>query len=197
MKIEKIIEEPAIVDIYFDELENIDLDPIFNHEPGFRQDYKELVVYDGRKTIPNTSKEYSIVHNIINQPIIEIAKILLSLDKKRYPDFQIESLFQNCRLGILVTVDEPGFSQPWHLDNRFIVLSGVINAMDNTTQTHFATQNYHWVSNGTDFSTCDIIHKGQTKKYYGTAWLNTEITWHSVPLVTSQRKILLYNLFFY
>lgn len=197
MKILDTKYEPAILDFYFDELEDIKIEEVFNHSSGSKLDYGDLVVYDGRKTIPDTSAMFSKVDSILKPPIIKIAKTLLSMDKKRYPSFHIDDFFKKLRIGILITIDEPGFSQPWHLDNRFIALSGVINAQDNITRTHFSKENYHWASGGTDFSDCEIIHKGQCKKYTGTAWLNTELTWHCVPRVSELRKILLFNVFFY
>lgn len=198
MKIEKVCENPAIVDVYFEELEGFKLEDIFSHKSGFRQDYGDLVVYEGRNTIPNDSEAYTEVVKITNPLIKEITETLLSIDITRYPAPQVPQLLERCRIGMLATTDSAGFSQPWHLDNRFIVASGIINATDNYTQTHFARENFHWENGGTDFSNCEIIHTGQSKKYYGTAWLNTELTWHCVPKVVEKtRSILLFNVFYY
>jgi hypothetical protein len=95
------------------------------------------------------------------------------------------------RIGILPTIDKVGWSMPWHLDNRFVAVSGTINIQDNTTQTYFAKQNYHWDG----FDDCEIIHKGQCSKFNGTAWINTEHTWHSVPRIETERKTVLFNVF--
>jgi hypothetical protein len=198
MKITKVNKDPAIVDVYFDELENVDLDSVFSHKEAHRLNYGDLIVYEGRKTVPNDSEAYGKMTEIVFPLIMEITKTLLSIDPVRYPKPQVSDLLKNCRVGMLVTVDKDGFSQPWHLDNRFIVASGIINATDNITSTHFAKENFHWENGGTDFSNCKIIHKAKNKKFYGTAWLNTELTWHCVPrVIEKERSVLLYNVFYY
>ncbi len=197
MKIQQVCDEPAILDVYYDELEQVDFEPIFRSDNEYRQNYGDLVVYDGRKTIPGTSNEFTLLHSKLTKPILSITRELLSMDKKRYPVWQVEELMQKCRIGLLVTVDYPGFSQPWHLDNRFIVMSGVINVVDNSTSTTFSRHNSHWNTKGKDLPDTEIIYRGNGKKLHGTAWLNTELTWHCVPEVSEIRKILLYNVFFY
>jgi hypothetical protein len=198
MKFTKANDDPAIVDVYFDELESFDLSSVFSHKEAYRLNYGDLVVYEGRKTIPNDSEAYGKMREIVYPSIMEITKTLLSMDPVRYPKPQVPSLLKNCRVGILVTIDEAGFSQPWHLDNRFIVASGMINATDNITSTHFSRENFHWENGGMDFSDCEIIHRAQNKKLTGTAWLNTESTWHCVPkVIEKERSILLYNVFYY
>jgi hypothetical protein len=197
MKIRQVCNEPAIIDVYYDELEQVDFEPIFNIDEEYRLNYADLHVNDGRKTIPGKSQEFDQLFLKLKSPILSITSELLSMDKKRYPVCHIEEFMIKCRIGLLCTVDYPGFSQPWHLDNRFIVLSGVINVVDNSTSTTFSRQNSHWITKGKDFSDTEIIYRGNSKKLHGTAWLNTELTWHCVPEVSEIRKILLYNIFFY
>ena len=82
------------------------------------------------------------------------------------------------------TVDHQGFKQGWHLDNRFIIISGSINIQDNLTSTQFSKENAD-----------NLIYQGRTTKFTGTAWLNTEHPWHRVPKVTEDvRKTLLFTI---
>jgi len=193
MKIINKIKEPAIIDLYYDELEGIDLEEIFLDNNFLVQEYGDLDVDKRRfQTLPE-SKSFKELKAILNPSIIEITKILLDMDKKRYPNFQLHSFYHNCRIDLFPTVDHPGFYQNWHLDNRFIVISGSINVIDNETRTHFSTDLHHHL----EMQDHKIIHKGQNMKNYGTAWLNTELTWHCVPTVTILRKTILFNVFFY
>lgn len=187
--------DPAIVDIEIPELNNVDIDSLFSSKSQ-RLDYGDLIVYDGRETILD-NEEHSKLCNMLNPFIHEILEKLLSMDNVRYPKNQTKNLLNNnYKIGILPTIDYEGFSQPWHLDNRFIIISGSINVQDNEVKTHFADKNYHWTTNGKSFDNCNVIHRGRNKKFEGTCWLNTDTTWHCVPYVPAMRKTILFNAFF-
>jgi len=201
MKIYNTLTEPAIVDFYCDELESIgdDLINIFKYKP-YRQDYKDLIVDDKRLTMPYDVKEYNLLKKVIKPSLIQLSKTLVRLDGIRYPiknhpDLQ---LFNDKKLGLKVTEDREGFSMPWHIDNRFIIVSGIINVQDNETQTLFSKNHYFWDTGGKNITDDEynIIHRGQCKKFWGTAWLNTEITEHCVPYVEKDRRIIGFNLHF-
>jgi len=202
LKIDKINNDPAIVNFEIPELSTFDFESFFNNDAS-RSDYGNLIVYDGRVTIPHTAPNFSDICALLSTPIYEITKTLHEMDRIRYPlfsyssfdDFFSKSVIQRSKIGILPTIDKPGFSQPWHLDNRFVMVSGSINIQDNTTQTRFAKQNFHWDNGGTDFQHCELIHAGQSKKFTGTAWINTEHTWHCVPKVVDERRTILFNVF--
>jgi hypothetical protein len=85
---------------------------------------------------------------------------------------------------------------PWHLDNRFIAASGIINVIDNTVSTCFSKIEDTW-QGPNNYSTSNIFHRGRTKQFEGTAWLNTEHTWHLLPEVTDVRKVILFNVTFF
>ena len=136
--------------------------------------------------------------------IYQITKKLWEMDKTRYPlfrfsdfeDFYKKNILSRQLIGILGTIDHKEWSQPWHLDNRFIMISGSINIQDNETSTYFSKENYHWLNGGTSFDHCKLIYQGRKTKFSGTAWINTEHTWHSVPRITEdQRKTILFNVF--
>jgi hypothetical protein len=198
MIITEMYPDPAIIDIELPELELFDFETLFNVVP-IRKNYGNLVVNDGRVTIPSSAPSFNKLCNLLESPIKEMTRKLMSMDTIRYPlfrnknfdDWWDKEVTLRGRVAISPTIDKVGWSMPWHLDNRFIILSGIINVQENTTQTYFAKQNYHW--NG--FEDCEIIHKGQSSKFKGTAWINTEHTWHSVPQIETERKTILFNVF--
>ena len=203
MKLTEVSKDPAIIDIEIPELESFDVDSYFKLSSK-RSDYGNLVVAQGRVSITHNHPLHSKLVKFMAEPIFEITKMLLAMDKIRYPLFRYKSfeefyeknILQRDRVGILGTIDHKEWNQPWHLDNRFIMLSGSINIQDNETSTYFAKQNFHWPNGGTSFDHCDLIYQGRKTKFTGTAWINTEHTWHCVPRITEdQRKTILFNVF--
>lgn len=203
MKLTEVSVDPAILDIDIPEFESFDLDSYFKLSSK-RSEYGNLVVATGRETIIHNHPLHTELVKFMAEPIFEITKMLLTMDKIRYPLFRYKSfeefyekdILQRGRYGILGTIDHKEWNQPWHLDNRFIMLSCSINVQDNETSTYFAKQNFHWPNGGTSFDHCDLIYQGRKTKFTGTAWINTEHTWHCVPRITEdQRKTLLFNVF--
>jgi hypothetical protein len=203
MKLTEVSVDPAIVDIDIPELESFDFDSYFNLSAS-RSEYGNLIVAQGRETVTHNHDLHTELYSIMADPIFNIAKNLHSIDKTRYPlfryknfeEFYKKDILQRGRIGILGTIDYKEWNQPWHLDNRFILLSGSINVQDNETSTYFAKQNFHWPNGGTSFDHCDLIYQGRKTKFSGTAWINTEHTWHCVPRITeNQRKTILFNVF--
>jgi len=203
MKLTEVSVDPAILDIDIPEFESFDLDSYFKLSSK-RSEYGNLVVATGRETIVHNHPLHTNLGKFMSEPIFEITKTLLSMDKIRYPlfrykdfeEFYEKNILQRSRVGILGTLDYKEWNQPWHLDNRFILLSGSINVQDNETSTYFAKQNFHWTNGGTSFDHCDLIYQGRKTKFSGTAWINTEHTWHCVPRVLEdQRKTVLFNVF--
>ena len=203
MKLTNVSKDPAIVDIEIPELELFDFDSYFKLTSK-REDYGNLGVEQGRETITHHHSLHTTLFKIMADPIFNITKNLLSMDIHRYPlprnktfeEFYEKEIRRRGRIGILGTIDYKEWNQPWHLDNRFIMISGSINIQDNQTSTYFAKENYHWPNVGTDFDHCNLIYQGRKTKFTGTAWINTEHTWHCVPRVTEdQRKTILFNVF--
>lgn len=203
MKLTEVNADPAIVDIYIPELQSFDFNSYFSLAAG-RSDYGSLVVAQGRETITHDHSLHTKLCKIMADPIYQITKKLWEMDKIRYPlfkysnfeDFYKKNILSRQAIGILGTIDYREWSQPWHLDNRFIMISGSINVQDNETSTYFAKENYHWSNGGTSFEHCKLIYQGRKIKFSGTAWINTEHTWHSVPRITEdQRKTILFNVF--
>jgi len=203
MKLTEVNADPAIVDIEIPELESFDFDSYFNLAAS-RSDYGTLIVAQGRKTITHNHSLHTRLCEVLADPIYQITKKLWNMDKTRYPlfkfsdfeDFYKQTVLQRERVGLLGTIDHKEWNQPWHLDNRFIMISGSINVQDNETSTYFAKENFHWPNGGTSFDHCDLIYQGRKNKFTGTAWINTEHTWHCVPRITEdQRKTILFNVF--
>ena len=203
MKLTEVSKDPAIVDIEIPELESFDVDSYFKLSSK-RADYGNLVVEQGRVSITHQNELHTELCKVMADPIYQITKKLWELDSVRYPffrfskfdDFYKQTVLQRERIGILGTIDHKEWNQPWHLDNRFIMISGSINIQDNETSTCFAKENFHWPNGGTSFDHCDLIYQGRKTKFTGTAWINTEHTWHCVPRITEdQRKTILFNVF--
>jgi len=207
MNIIEISKDPAILDVEFPEFERFNTDKLFEAQPG-RVDYGNLDVEPQRFTIfprDDTNDEFSLLGKELYDPLKEITRRLLALDPLRYPLFDSPNFdvwytkryASKVKIGFSRVIDQPGFNQGWHLDNRFVLLSGIINMQDNCTQTTFAKERImRWVPEQVEHEYPEkIIHRGQNKKWTGTFWLNTEVTWHCVPLVESTRKIILCNLF--
>jgi hypothetical protein len=203
MKLTEVSNYPAIVDIDIPELESFDFDSYFNLSAK-RLDYRNLGVEQGRETIRFDHSLHTKLGKIMAEPIFNITKQLLSMDEIRFPqwryktfeEFYKKEILKRDRIGVAGTIDHKEWSQPWHLDNRFIMISGSINIQDNETSTYFAKENAYWNGGGTTFDHCDLIYQGRKTKFSGTAWLNTENTWHCVPRVTEdQRKTILFTVF--
>ena len=203
MKLTEVSKDPAMVDIDIPELESFDFDSYFNL-PANRSDYGNLIVEQGRVSITHNHLLHTELVGIMADPIYQVTKKLWGMDEIRYPlfrfsdfdDFYRTDILSRRRVGILGTIDHKEWSQPWHLDNRFIIVSGSINIQDNETSTYFAKQNFHWPNGGTTFDHCDLTYQGRKNKFTGTAWINTEHTWHCVPRITEdQRKTILFNVF--
>ena len=203
MKLLEVSNNPAIVDIEIPELESFDFESYFNLN-NQRSDYGNLVVEHGRMTVTHHHTLHTDLVKIMANPIYEITKKLWTIDSTRYPLFKFDNFDEFYRLeilnrekvGILGTIDYQDWNQPWHLDNRFIMVSGSINVQDNETSTYFAKENFHWPNGGTNFDHCELIYQGRKTKFTGTAWINTEHTWHCVPRITeNQRKTILFNVF--
>jgi hypothetical protein len=203
MILTEIYDSPAIVDIEIPELESFDFDSYFNLSNA-RSDYGNLVVEQGRNTVTHEHYLHTALCEKLADPIYQITKKLWTMDRTRYPlfkfsdfeDFYKKNILLRHQIGVLGTIDHKDWNQPWHLDNRFIMISGSINIQDNETSTYFAKENFHWPDGGTDFNHCDLIYKGRNTKFTGTAWINTENTWHCVPRITEiQRKTILFNVF--
>jgi hypothetical protein len=196
--------DPPILDIEIPELSIFDFETYFSL-PSERREYGNLSVEEGRVNVTFYHPLYEQLKRVMVGPIYQITKKLLEMDtKNRYPlsfskdfdQFYKREVLKRDRAHVLGTIDHAGFNQPWHLDNRFVMLSGSINVQDNDTTTRFAWEESHWDHGGTNFDDCTIIHHGRNTKFSGTAWLNTERTWHCVPKVTEDaRKTILFNVF--
>ena len=198
------LNEPAIIDFEIPSLSKIDFDTIYS-SPLIEHNYNTLYVNPGRYSISYGTKEYDEVYESLKEPLYEIMKKLISMDKLRWPildsgykdfdDFYEKKAVQDQGIYLSVMTYKPGFSMPWHLDNRFAVLNGIININDNETQTCFSTEPLSWDHvNETPVTGHDIYHRGTKNKFQGTAWTNNELCWHSVPNVTVERKVILFGL---
>ena len=198
------LHNPAIIDFEIPSLSKIDFDKLYDHTP-VEHTYNTLNVSPGRYEMPNNTPEYFELCNFLTKPLYDIMEKLMSMDNLRWPildlgykdfdDFYQQKAKRDQGIYISVMTYKPGFSMPWHLDNRFAVLNGIINVNDHETQTCFSTTGLNWDHNTESPKADDIIiHRGTKNKFQGTAWTNNELNWHCVPNVTVERKIILFTL---
>jgi hypothetical protein len=196
--------DPAIIDFEIPSLSEIDFDKLYDY-PIKEQTYNTLQVNPGRYNMPDNTKEYSELHDFLTEPLYEIMKKLIAMDKFRWPildlgykdfdDFYQKKAKRDQGLYVSVMTYKPGFSMPWHLDNRFAVLNGIINVNDHETQTCFSTSGMGWDhENESPVIDHTLIHRGTKNKFQGTAWTNNELNWHCVPNVKVERKVILFGL---
>jgi hypothetical protein len=194
--------EPAIIDFEIPSLSKIDFDKLYSYTP-IEQNYNTLYVKPGRYDLPYDTPEYTELYKFLESDLYDIIKKLIEMDRLRWPildtgfkDFDdfYEKKVRNYGVYLSAMIYKPGFSMPWHLDNRFAVLNGIINVNDHETQTCFSTIGQGW-NHDTQCPLDNhmIIHRGTKNKFQGTAWTNNELAWHCVPKVPVERKVLLFG----
>ena len=191
--------DPAIIEIEFEPLHKKLIEYIYRKENFEQQSFENLVVEKGRLSlqVDRVDKEkLKKFREHFTNSFKFITKILTEMDVLRLPMFydfddwySTNNLENKQAFGVML--DTPGFSQPFHLDNRFMMWGGSINLANNETTTVFTTQNNHWVNQGLEPS--EYYYKASGKKFTGTFWVNTESNWHGVPLVQTDRRLVVCN----
>ena len=198
--IKTLYEDPGMIEIEFEPIDQTIIDNIYNPENFEQLSFENLVVAGGRTKLTDkarSSRSYRKLLKHFNPMFKEITKALTEIDKIRYPvfyDFDSwwgKNNFDN-KAAFMLVEDKAGFSQPWHLDNRFSMWAGSINLADNDTKTAFSKTNHDWTDNGYDPDR--KFYEASNKKWVGTFWLNTENNWHAVPLVQQDRRAIVCNL---
>lgn len=199
-KIKTVFEDPAIIEIEFEPIDQNIIENIYNPKNFERLSFENLVVYGGREKLTSkarNTKEVKILTNYFKPMYKSITKALVEIDKIRWPIFyDFDNWWNNNRFddkhAFLLAYDKEGFEQPWHLDNRFSMWAGSINLADNNTKTAFSHTNHDWTDKGHDPER--KFYEASNKKWTGTFWLNTENNWHAVPLVKTDRRVVVCNL---
>lgn len=194
--------DTPIISIEFDNIP--DFSSMFTEEKLQRLNYGDLSVEQGRFVIDNafTHNEFSKFQQDFNSSLEFLCLELLKLDTLRYPikenltDWFDKKIKCNNNWFLAPVLDKPGFFMPWHLDNRLMIISGIINLQYNECSTIFQKNDTGWGIDDFVGNPDQIFYKGIKAKHTGTFWLNTELTWHAVPKVKEDRKILLFNAFF-
>jgi hypothetical protein len=194
--------ELPIISVEFDPLP--DFSDSFQQEKLKRLNYGDLKVEQGRFVIDDGfEKEHLLTfRREFDQTLEFLCLELLKLDTIRYPiRYDIKKWFEkkikkNNNWYLAPVLDKPGFFMPWHLDNRLMIISGIINLDYNETSTIFQRNDTGWGLDDFVGNPNNIFYTGKKEKNCGTFWLNTELTWHAVPKVQKDRKILLFNAFF-
>lgn len=200
----KLIQEnPAIIEIEFKPISDKFIKRVYNEECFVQQTFEKLKINKGRtyyKEEINMSNDYKIIKNHFLSAYEQITKIFLELDRIRFPvlweldttndrDYHFSRWYDKAQMsnfrGFSLVKDHAGFDQGIHLDNRFSMWAGIINLQDNKHGT------YHYKTLGGYNTPHYFIASG--KKMTGTFWLNTEETWHGVPPLTEDRKVIVCN----
>lgn len=192
---------PPVIQVEFKPLMSDDkLNKIYQDTNNFEEiNYnKELTQISNRFSYKNKNKIAEKLSYNATLCFEKITKYIIKLDPVNYPiyygdvksedsllsQWYDEQQLWDKRHGLIV-LDKPGFSQGYHIDNRFVLWAGVINLQDNST----TTEMYHRIGEY-DYK---LYHKTIGTKWTGTFWLNTEHTWHMLPEVQEDRRILLCN----
>jgi hypothetical protein len=192
--------DPAIIEVEFEPIDQQLIDEIYSPANFEQLTFENLKVESGRKKISNAALEkpaYKKIEKHFRPMFKEITKFLTDMDKTRYPVFyDFEDWWEKNnfdeKLAFMLVQDEVGFSQPYHLDNRFSMWAGSINLADNNTRTVFSNSNHTWESLGHNSE--ERFYQATGEKFKGTFWLNTENNWHAVPLVNENRRAIVCNL---
>jgi len=196
----KIIQQdPVILEIEFDPVPQKLLNYIYKEEHFEQQSFQYLEVEKGRLVVDDgrlDAVKLAKLKKHFSSSFKFITKTFVDIDVLRFPLFRSfekwykENQFDNKQV-LNVTLDRPGFSQSFHLDNRLSMWAGSINLSDNESSTIFTTEDKNWISQGLDPS--EYYYKASGKKFTGTFWINTENNWHAVPLVKSDRRVIVCN----
>lgn len=195
----KIISKyPPVVEVQFDPfLTDKEINDVFSQTDHFNEH-----PYNKEQSQKPNRFEHKKYDNIVSQIVTpffdDITKYIIQLDPLNYPIYYgdnenkeevLTQWYDEQKLWkkryALPILDKPGFGQGPHIDNRFVLWAGVINLQNNSTTTKF----YYKI----DEHNYTPWYSSSGKKWTGTFWLNTENTWHGLPDVTDDRKIILCN----
>lgn len=198
--IKTLYNEPSMIEVEFVPIDQHIIDGIYSSNDFEQLSFENLTVENGRKILNEKAREtenYKIIHSHFLSMFKEITKIFVEMDKIRYPvfydfeDWWSKNNFDD-KVAFMIVEDKAGFSQPYHLDNRFSMWAGSINLADNDTGTIFSNSNHSWENLGHDPE--ERFYKATGQKFKGTFWLNTENNWHAVPYLNKDRRAIVCNL---
>ncbi len=210
LKLESV--EPSICSAEFDNIPEELITRVFNKENFGNNDYGALSVEKERIELPpkHWNDDYHTLKNYFYPHVLKITQELIESDPIHYPFFHnmkdFKRWFDNHfingpgNFGFIPIIDQVGFYQSPHIDNRFSFMAGIINIQENQTGTIFLVDNKissPWREHhGLGCTEEEVIYRASGKKHSGTFWLNGDNNWHAVPKVLETRKILLLNLYF-
>lgn len=193
--------DPAIIEVTFESLPQNLIDEVYEEKNSFEQlSFENLVVESGRNFYTNDkSKSYRKILKHFISSFEDISMNLFNLDPIRYPimyyshrtrEESLKRWYRSNNLDKycsgLLCLDKKDYGQGTHLDNRFAVWAGIINLQDND----FGTYHYKNEFDREPY----FIASG--KKFVGTFWINTEKTWHGLPKLEKDRRVIVCNQMF-
>jgi hypothetical protein len=209
LKLERI--DPSICTAGFDNIPEDLVTRIFNQENFVNGDYGALSVEKQRIELDQKywNDDYYTLKSYFYPHVVNITQELIDSDPIHYPFFHNRTDFKRWfdnhfisgpgHFGFVPIIDQVGFHQAPHIDNRFSFMAGIINVQENETGTIFLVDNKgsRWDEHlGHGCTEEEVIYKASGKKHSGTFWLNGDTNWHGVPKVLQTRKIFLINLYF-
>lgn len=198
--IKVLFDDPGMIEVEFEPVDQKIIEKLYNPSNFEQVSYENLHVEFGRLKLSNSARDtdnYKLLTTHFDSMFKTITKTLIDIDKIRFPIFSDFNTWWDKnnlqrKKALMLVLDKPGFSQPYHLDNRFSMWAGSINLADNNTKTIFSKENTHWMDQGHDPK--KRYYQASGKKWTGTFWLNTENNWHGVPLVKEDRRAIICNL---
>ena len=209
LKLERI--EPSICTAEFDNIPEELITKIFNQENFVKGNYGALLVENERIELDQKywDEDYRTLKSYFYPHIVKITQELIESDPIHYPFFDhmkdFKLWFDNHFIngpgyfGLVPIIDQVGFYQLPHIDNRFSFMAGIINVQENQTGTIFLAnkEGINWREQySLGYTDDEVIYRALGKKHSGTFWLNGDTNWHAVPTVLQTRKIFLLNLYF-
>ena len=209
LKLERI--EPSICTAEFDNIPEELITKIFNQENFVNGNYGALSVEKQRIQLDQKywNDDYRTLKSYFYPHIVKITQELIESDPIHYPFFDhmkdFKLWFDNHFIngpgyfGLVPIIDQVGFYQLPHIDNRFSFMAGIINVQENQTGTIFLAnkEGINWREQySLGYTDDEVIYRASGKKHSGTFWLNGDTNWHAVPTVLQTRKIFLLNLYF-
>jgi len=197
--IEVVNTDPAIIEVTYEPFPQKIIDSVYKEKRAFQQlKFDDLVVEDGRNFYSRNepSRNHGLLTGYFLKTFEKITMELLKVDPVRFPIMYLSDEAKGEALShwynsnnlkrhqsILMSLDKKGFHQGTHLDNRFAMWAGIINLQENKIGTH------HYRS---EFEK-DPYYIASGEQFKGTFWLNTEKTWHGVPVLEENRRVLVCN----
>lgn len=182
--IKLVVNEPPIVQTFY-KIENLEstfnqINKEENFALGSRNFISRWTEYGQGQEIQELYKYFNSIKKDI------ILSLLNSGDHIRYHKNDWDRLVDRLHFSMFPLIDKKGYNLGWHIDHRLLFANGILNIIDNESNTKFSKE-----QGGKE------IHAVNGDKNVATFWLTTENNWHCVNEITRDRFIVAFSLSFY